>query len=113
MDITIKGQEYSVKASPNKGEKHVWDLVVKNIKTKQTQRFYNVFWYTEGWSQGTGRSQLGYYLNIKGFGSMGNGSGRSSKTSPYFCSYVTEHLTECLSGEHFSAEKNEQFKLTI
>ncbi|MCA1799933.1 MAG: hypothetical protein LC650_01385 [Actinobacteria bacterium] len=67
---------------PQLSEGPTWDIIATNQTTKEKLVFGGVLWYTEGWSQGSGRSEHGYYLSMRGYGSLGNGHGQKSRTKP-------------------------------
>jgi len=111
--LVINNETYELSSIKNRFDSSHYNLVVKNIKTKKKQTFYDVFSYTEGWSQGMGRSVHGYYLNVKYYGSLGNGSGVSSKKTPYLSYHILDYLKEVMSEKHYNKEASSFYKLVI
>ena len=62
--------------------------------------FPNFAYYTTGWSQGTNRSEYGYYLTTPS-GGAGNGKGKSSQSVPrmYDLYYDLEDIKKFLEGK--------------
>lgn len=111
--LIINNETYELFSIKNKFDSSHYNLVVKNLKTKKKQTFYDVFSYNEGWSQGMGRSVFGYYLNVKHYGSVGNGSRVSRKVTPYLSYDILDYLKECMSGKHYDKDSSNFYKLTI
>lgn len=109
--VSINGIDHEISSVRNKEDKSYFDLKVKNVVTKETTVFSKIFWYTEGWSQGTNRSMHGYYLNIEGYGCLGNGHGQSTKTKPYLSPSILEFFQECLNGKHWDEKRNSLYLL--
>jgi hypothetical protein len=82
-----------------------FDLILTNKKTQELYVCYDCAWYREGWSQGTQRSEKGYYLEtVFGYGD-GNGSGKSSKSIPVIKYVGNGHLVDFLKN----VVKNKKF----
>lgn len=104
--ITVKNK-YSDRQNPT------FHLIVKDKKNKTIKGWRDFFWYTEGWSQGTGRSVRGYYLNMKFYGGVGNGSGIPRPSKPYLDSYMLSSIEELLNGKYYSKEKQKEFDESV
>jgi len=55
--------------------------------------------YTSGYSQGTNRSDVEWFLSTEHFGSEGNGSGVSSPTTPDLSYRFGDWYVEALNGK--------------
>ncbi|HRW22180.1 MAG TPA: hypothetical protein P5509_09410 [Bacteroidales bacterium] len=106
-----KGDEYAATFHKHKDSEGVaYSLILKSKKTGEFLVFPRVFWYTEGWSQGTGRSEHGYYLNTKGYGSQGNGSGQRSPSIPYYINDEIEYILNSYNGKGYNKDMNKWYQ---
>jgi hypothetical protein len=87
--------------------------LLKNATTGETLAWPDVFWYEEGWSQGTNRSERGWYLTAKFYGSVGNGSGISSPRTPMFVQSQLEFFTKAYMGKGWNKEQIDWFQENV
>jgi len=84
------------------GESPVWGILVKDKVTKTAFFCDSALCYRQGWSQGTNRSELGYYLQSTIWGGASNGSGQESQSTPNFwdseIDWILEDLERLLSN---------------
>jgi hypothetical protein len=112
--VTLNKETYTVDFIKQKSHDGVvWDLLLKNVNTGELLAWPAVFSYTEGWSQGTNRSERGYYLQTKFYGGSGNGSGRSSASTPSYIYRELESIKEYIEGTSYEKEANQWFASNV
>lgn len=92
---------------PTKHESGTWDVVLLNKKSGVKITAPEFFSYTSGWSQGTGRSVQGWYLDAHGYGGAGNGSGRSTQSKPSLSWRFERDAIEKMVGRLGRGDKDE------
>lgn len=106
--ISYKGNTYTYSFIKHKGEfgsSPSYSLLLTDKKTGTIYAFPRIFWYEEGWSQGTGRSEHGYYLNNAVTGGVGNGHGQKSPTTPIYVDDDIEDIISAWQGNYYSKDK--------
>jgi hypothetical protein len=97
LDLGISGFKFEFIKSYDGESFHL--VVIPNDKSELVV-FPNFASYVVGYSQGTGRSERGYYLRTPS-GGASNGSGKSSKSVPnkYDLSYDIPYIEKYLKGK--------------
>lgn len=102
LRLNYKGDSYLVDFIRNKTYDGLyWHLLFKDIKTGIIYAWPDVFWYEEGWTQGTQRSEKQYFLQTKGFGDVSQGNGQSSQSTPNFISNQILYVVQQWKGDHY------------
>ena len=107
----INGVKLTAKVVVNrratKHESGTWDVVLLNKKSGVKITAPEFFSYKSGWSQGTGRSVQGWYLEAHGYGGAGNGSGQSSQVKPSLSWRFERDAIEKMVGKLNKGDKDE------
>lgn len=115
--VNIAGEEYSVDFIKVKSyDRHAspsYHLLLKNTKTGEILAWPNVFHYSEGWSQGTNRSERGWYLETQGYGGAGNGRGQSSPSAPRFINDQLKYIVDAYLGKSYSKSAVEWYQNNV
>jgi len=102
--VTINGDQYKMKpVLSKKGDRHsapVWHLVF--FGKNKTIVLPNELTYHAGYDQGHNSGQQ-WYLDTEHFGSVGNGDGIKSPTTPYLPYDFNDWYVEALNGDGSSS----------
>lgn len=113
-EFTYKGTTYKVDYIKQKGwDGPTWDLLLTDKKTGTIYAWPSVFSYSEGWSQGTGRSVREWYLETRGYGGAGNGSGQSSRSTPYYIDSQLEYIITHWQGKGYSKDSQDWYQNNV
>lgn len=109
--FNYKGDTYKVDFIKNKTfDGTAWHLLLIDKKTGIIYAWPNVFSYSEGWTQGMGRSVQQYFLQTKGYGGVSQGSGVSKPRTPSFIEDQLEYIIDHWKGNGYSRDSSKWYK---
>jgi hypothetical protein len=109
--FNYKGDTYKVDFIKNKTfDGTAWHLLLTDKKDGTIYAWPNVFSYSEGWTQGMGRSVMQYFLQTKGYGGVSQGSGVNRPATPSYINDQLEYIIDHWKGKGYSEDSAKWYK---